>query len=292
MIPVSTFARALRTYQWSKNLLVLAPLIFARQVFVEGQLLRSLLAFAAFCMAASATYLFNDLRDIEKDRAHPEKCTRPIASGALGVWAAWMMIIALLGGALPIACLLGAEFVVFLLCYLVLTVSYSLLLKHLIIVDVLALAMGFVLRGMAGAVALDVEFSNWLVVCTLFLAMFLALSKRRHEIVLLESGAHNHRRVLLHYTVPYLDQLILVVAGGALITYTIYTCSPEVVARLGTDKLYMTLPFVVYGLFRYIFLVQHRAGGGDPTAMLLRDRGMAAAVFLWAAACAVIIYWV
>jgi len=229
--------------------------------------------------------------DIEKDRAHPEKCKRPIASGDLPAEQAWGLLVGLLAGALSLAALLNmGKFVLMLLGYIALTVSYSLLLKHLIIVDVLALALGFVLRAMAGAAALHVEFSNWLVVCTLFLAMFLALNKRRHEILLLNEEARAHRRVLLHYTVPYLDQLILVVTGGALITYTIYTCSPEVVRRLGTDKLYLTLPLVVYGLFRYLFLVQQGNGGGDPSAMLVRDKGIAAAVGLWAAACGLIIY--
>ena len=290
---MTAFARhlqPLRIYQWSKNLLVLAPLIFARQVHHPDQVERSLLAFAAFCMAASATYVFNDLMDIEKDRAHPEKRNRAIASGAMQPGMAWALVAALLVLAVSLGVMLNIEFLGMLLGYIVLTISYSLLLKHLIIVDVLALALGFVLRAMGGAAALGIEFSNWLVVCTLFLAMFLALSKRRHEMVLLNEEARAHRRVLLHYTVPYLDQLILVVGGGALITYTIYTCSPEVVRRLGTDKLYLTLPFVIYGLFRYLFLVQHGNGGGDPSAMLVRDKGIAAAVVLWAAACGLIIY--
>lgn len=290
MASIRIMVEALRMYQWTKNLLVLAPLIFARQVHHLEQVERSLAAFAAFCLAASATYLFNDLLDIEKDRAHPEKRNRPIASGALSASAAWVCSAVLLAGAVALGILLHAEFLGMLLGYIALTVSYSLLLKHLIIVDVLALAMGFVLRAMAGAAAIQVEFSNWLVVCTLFLAMFLALNKRRHEMLLLNEEARAHRRVLLHYTVPYLDQLILVVTGGALITFTIYTCSPEVVARLGTDKLYLTLPFVVYGLFRYLFLVQHGNGGGDPSAMLVRDKGIAAAVVLWAVACSAIIY--
>lgn len=285
-----SIVQSLRVYQWTKNLLVIAPLIFAKQLHIPGQVEHSLAAFIAFCLAASATYLFNDLRDIEKDRMHPEKRNRPLASGAISPLTAWILLAALLAAAMLIAVEIRQEFLYALLAYVALTVSYSLLLKHLIIIDVLTLALGFVLRAMAGAIALDVKYSNWLIVCTLFLAMFLALSKRRHEILVLDEGARNHRRVLLHYTVPYLDQLILVVAGGAVITYTIYTCSPEVIQRLHTDKLYMTLPLVIYGLFRYLFLVQNRDAGGDPSAMLLRDPGIAGVVVLWAAACGAIIY--
>jgi 4-hydroxybenzoate polyprenyltransferase len=290
MARIHTYLSALRMYQWTKNLLVLAPLIFAKQMHLPDQVMRSGIALAAFCLAASATYLFNDLMDIEKDRAHPAKRKRPLPSGALDPATAWAMLLLCLAGAVALAFFLGRPFFGALCFYVGLTTAYSLMLKHMIIIDVLCIALGFVLRAMAGAVALDVAFSNWLVVCTLFLALFLGLCKRRQEILLLEEGAENHRRVLLHYTVPYIDQLILIVSSGALITYTIYTCSPEVVERLGTDKLYMTLPFVVYGLFLYLFLVHHSSGGGDPSAVLMRDRPLGFSVVLWAVACATIMY--
>ncbi len=283
--------RALRVYQWTKNLLVLAALIFAKQVLIPGQVAKSLEALAAFCMAASATYLFNDFIDIEKDRAHPEKCNRPLASGELSVGAAWALIVLLITSSLVLAYAVRLEFLYALLVYMGLTLSYTLVLKDLIIIDVMTVALGFVVRAMAGAVALDVAFSNWLVICTFFLALFLGLSKRRHEITIMNSDdAHTHRRVLYHYSVPYLDQLILVMAGGALLTYTIYTCSPDVVNNFGTDKLYVTVPFVVYGLFRYFFLVHHRTGGGDPSRTLLQDWPLGINVLLWGIACVVIIY--
>ena len=285
-----TIIKALRVYQWTKNLLVLAPLVFAGQLDRFDQDLKGLMALAAFCLAASGTYLFNDLIDIEKDRAHPEKRHRPLASGALSVPAAWILLVLLLAGGLAMGVSIHLKFAIALLFYIVLNISYSLVLKDLIIIDVLAVAIGFVIRAIAGAIALDVIFSNWLVVCTLFLALFLALSKRRHEILLLEEEARNHRTVLYHYSVPYLDHLILIVAGGALITYTIYTCSIEVVERLGTDKLYMTLPFVVYGLFRYIYLIHDNADRGDPASTLLRDWPLGLNVALWAVACCAIIY--
>lgn len=287
---IVTCIAAMRPYQWTKNLLVLAALVFAGELAHVDKALVSLAAFAAFCLAASATYIFNDLLDIESDREHPKKRHRPLASGALSIGSAWLLLVALFGASIAIAWSIRVEFLLALVAYVVLTLAYTLKLKHVMIVDVMAIALGFVIRAVAGALALNVPFSNWLVVCTLFLATFLGLSKRRQEIVLLEEGAHSHRQVLQHYTVHYLDQLILIMAGGTLITYTIYTCSPEVIQRLGTDKLYVTLPFVVYGLFRYLHLIHHETGGGDPSSTLVKDKPLLATVVLWAIACALLIY--
>jgi len=283
--------RALRMYQWTKNLLLFAALIFARELGNVTLLTNASMAFAAFCLAASAMYLFNDLRDIENDRAHPKKKSRPLASGALKVGEAWVLIVLLLAGALAIGWKISPAFFAILLVYLVMTLSYTLMLKNLIIVDVMVVALGFVIRAMAGAIAINIAFSQWLVVCTLFLALFLALGKRRHEITLLEDGASEHREVLNHYSVNYLDQLILIVAGGAIITYTIYTCSQDVIEKLGTDNLYLTLPFVIYGIFRYLYLVHHKTGGGDPSSTLIKDLPMGLTVILWGGTCVAIIYW-
>jgi 4-hydroxybenzoate polyprenyltransferase len=281
---------AMRPYQWTKNLLLFAALMFAAELGDPSKVFTSFLAFVAFCLAASATYVFNDLLDIESDREHPKKRHRPLASGALPVGAAWLLLVVLFAGSLALAAWIRIPFLGAVIAYVVLTLAYTVKLKHLMIIDVIAVAMGFVIRAVAGALALDVPFSNWLVVCTLFLATFLGLSKRRHEITLLEDGAQSHRQVLQHYTVHYLDQLILIMAGGTLITYTIYTCSPEVIERLGTDKLYVTLPFVVYGLFRYLHLIHHKTGGGDPSSTLLTDKPLGFTVLLWAIACGLIIY--
>ena len=288
--PVVVAIRAMRVYQWTKNLLVFAALIFAKEAFDPQKFLIVLEAFAAFCMAASATYLYNDLSDIEKDRQHPKKRHRPIASGTLSPAAAWTLLLLLFASSMLLSYTLGWRFMLATLAYIALTLAYTMVLKNIIILDVLALAMGFVVRALAGAIALDVKFSSWLVVCTLFLALFLGLSKRRHEVVLLEEGAGSHRAVLQHYSVHYLDQLILIAAGGAIITYTIYTCSPDVIKNLGTDKLYITLPFVIYGLFRYLFLVHHKTGGGDPSATLVKDWPLGATVILWGLTCAGLIY--
>lgn len=282
--------RAMRPYQWTKNLLLLAALLFAGELGNLDQVLRGLLAMASFCLAASATYIFNDLRDIENDREHPEKKDRPLASGALSIPVAWVLLTVLFAGSAGLAYYVRPVFVVPLMVYVALTLSYSIILKHLIIIDVMAIASGFVIRAVAGAVALDISFSNWLVVCTFFLATFLGSSKRRHEIALLEDGAHAHRKVLQHYSMAFLDQMILIMACCTILTYTIYTCSPEVVERIGTDKLYLTLPFVVYGLFRYLHLVHHSSDGGDPISTLMKDRSLGLTVLLWAIACVVIIY--
>jgi len=282
--------RAMRPYQWTKNLLVFAALVFAQRAMEPKLAAVSAVAFAAFCLLSSAMYVFNDLMDVERDRAHPGKRNRPIASGALSVPAAWLLVLLLTGASALLGWWVRPPFLAVLSLYGVLTVAYSVGLKHVAIVDVMVVALGFVLRAMGGAIALDVVFSNWLVVCTLFLALFLAIGKRRAELTSLEEGAAGHRLVLEHYSVAYLDQLILIVAGGTMITYTIYTCSPEVVERLGTDKLYVTLPFVVYGLFRYLHLVHHDGGGGDPSGTLLRDWPMAATVILWGVACVSLIY--
>lgn len=282
--------QAMRPYQWTKNLLVLAALVFSHEAMHVNQVVTSLCAFGLFCFASSAIYVINDIMDLERDRNHPKKQNRPIARGALSVPAAWVLAVVLLAVALAGAWYVRVPFFGALLVYVVLTALYSFGLKHVAIVDVLVVALGFVLRAMAGALALNVTFTNWLVVCTLFLALFLALSKRRQELLSLEGGAGGHRAVLDHYSVAFLDQAILIVAGGTLITYTIYTCSPEVVDRMGTDKLYATLPFVVYGLFRYLSLMHQGRESGDPSSTLLRDWPLALTVVLWGITCGLIIY--
>ncbi|GMU91779.1 MAG: UbiA prenyltransferase family protein [Candidatus Hydrogenedentota bacterium] len=288
--PIASLLNAFRVYQWPKNLVVFGALVFAQELNEPAQVLRSIAAFLVFCAASSAVYILNDIADVEKDRQHPEKKDRPIASGAIGIPAAIAVMLALLGGSLAAAFLLRPLFVSTVLVYLFINLSYTFVLKKIMLIDVMAIALGFVVRGIAGAVVLDVVFSNWLVVCTLFLALFLALGKRRREIGLLEAEAIRHREVLGHYTVPYLDALMLILAGTTLLTYTIYTCSPEVVERTGTDKLYVTLPFVVYGLFRYLYLVHHKSGGGDPSRTLVKDVPLLATVMLWGVTNVAILY--
>ena len=277
-------------YQWPKNLVVFAALVFAEQLGDPGQIAQSIAAFVVLCAASSAMYLFNDVWDREKDRAHPQKRGRPIASGELSVSTAVVIALLLALGSLAGAYAVRWQLLAPVAGYLILSLAYTLALKNVMLVDVLTVAIGFVIRAMAGAVALDVTFSNWLMVCTLFLALFLSLGKRRREMTLLDSQATNHREVLRHYSVDFLDRLTLIVAASTLLSYAIYTCSPEVVERLKTDKLYLTLPFVVFGLFRYLHLVHHKAGGGDPSKTLLEDWPLWLTVGLWGLTCAGIIY--
>lgn len=282
MKTISLLIRTLRVYQWTKNLLVFAAIIFAGELLNTTAIISSILAFFSFCFAASSTYIFNDLMDIEKDRLHPDKSKRPIASGEISIRTAVVLSLILAVFSFILAYILGPKFIGILLVYVFLTVSYSLLWKRFFLVDVLVLSLGFVTRAIAGAVAINVIFSNWLIVCTLFLALFLSLGKRRGELLLLKDDAENHRSVLVYYTIEYLDQLLLIVSAGALISFTIYTCSQEVVERLHTDQLYLSLPFVIYGLFRYLYLVRYQGEGSDPTKVLLTDKPIAICVTLWA----------
>lgn len=284
-LPVEAL-RALRPYQWTKNFLVLAPLLFAGELGEVDQLLRGLLAVGSFCLAASATYLFNDIFDIQDDRAHEQKKMRPLASGALSLPAAWILFVVLLTGSFMLGYSVRPEFVVPLSGYVVLTLMYSVVLKHLVIIDVMVIAIGFVIRVIAGAVAVDVTFSNWLVMCTFFLALFLAISKRHHECASATAG----RSVNALYSPEYLERMGLIVASAALLTYTIYTCMPETAQRLGAERMYMTTPFVFYGIARYYFLLHQGRTGGDPSATLLRDPPLLVNMALWVTVCAAIIY--
>ena len=232
----------------------------------------------------------NDLTDRESDRRHPLKARRPIASGALPAPIAIGAAAALAAAGLAGAFAVGRPFATVAAVYLVLQLAYSGGLKHVVIIDVLTIAIGFVLRAVAGAVAVNVEISHWLFVCTILLALFIALAKRRHEIVLLAGSAPSHRPILGEYSAYLLDQMIGVVTASTLIAYVFYTISPETVGKFQTEWLGLTIPFPLYGIFRYLYLVHQREGGGSPADLLLADRPLLACVALWALAVALIIY--
>jgi 4-hydroxybenzoate polyprenyltransferase len=248
---------SLRPQQWTKNLFVLAALPFGLKLFDPAAVTMALAAFVVFCALSGVVYLVNDLYDRENDRLHPTKRLRPIAAGDLapGTAAAWAAIIA--AAALAAAFWIGPVFAAAAAAYLVLFALYSRWLKHLVIIDVLSIAIGFVLRTYAGAVAIAVPVSDWLLVCTVLLALFLGLSKRRHEITLLTDGASGHRRILDEYNPYLLDQMIGVVTASTLMAYIIYCTSPDTVQRFGTHHLVLTIPFPIYGILRYLYLV-HR----------------------------------
>ncbi len=281
---------SLRPAQWTKNLLVFAGLLFGRELFNVWALERAAAAFAIFCALSGVVYLVNDISDRDNDRRHPLKARRPIASGALPLSVAIGAAVALTAAGLAGAFALSLPFAGVALAYLALLTLYSGPLKHIVIIDVLTIAIGFVLRAMAGAVAIGVLISHWLLVCTILLALFIALAKRRHELVLLANGATSHRPILGEYSPYLLDQMIAVVTASTLIAYVFYTISPETEQKFGTQWLGLTIPFPLYGIFRYLYLVHQREGGGSPADMLLNDRPLLVCVALWVAAVILLIY--
>jgi 4-hydroxybenzoate polyprenyltransferase len=286
---------SLRPRQWPKNAVVLVGLVFAREAGDPPQAARAVAAAFLFCLLSGAVYLANDLRDAPQDRLHPTKRRRPIASGTLSPTVAGVAAAALVIGGLAAAFWLSPAFGAVALAYLLLQGAYVGGLKDVVILDVLLLAGGFVLRAVAGAVAVEVPVSPWLYVCTLLLALFLALGKRRQELVLLTAaggaeGPEAHRPALAEYTVPLLDQLLQIVTTSLLVAYMLYTFFAENLPR--SRAMMLTIPFVLYGLFRYLYLVHARGEGGAPEEVLLRDRPLAVTLILWALASAAILYFV
>jgi 4-hydroxybenzoate polyprenyltransferase len=279
-----------RPEQWTKNLLVFAALIFAEKLFDPNAFGAASAAFAIFCALSSVVYLINDVVDRETDRQHPLKRRRPIAAGQLSVSTALLAAAVLGVAAIISAFLLSVPFGLVASAYLGLMALYSGPLKHAVILDVLTIAIGFVLRAAAGAIAINVVVSHWLFVCTILLALFISLAKRRHELVLLADGAISHRPILGEYSPYLLDQMIAIVAGATLVSYIFYTISAETIAKFGTTWLGLTIPFPLYGMFRYLYLVHKREGGGSPADLLLTDRPLLVCVTLWVLAVVLIIY--
>lgn len=288
MVIVEIF-KSLRPQQWIKNFFIFAPVIFSRNLLNPSMVLKTAAAFAAFCLIASAHYIFNDIRDLEEDRLHPVKSKRPLASGRLKTGPAVLscVVIAVLG--LAVAATVNGSVLIISAVYLVLQVLYSLRLKHVVILDVFVVAAGFVIRVVAGGLAIEVTISSWLLICTMLLALFLAMGKRRHEIVLLEGDAANHRPILKEYNTALLDQMISVVTASTLVAYCLYTISEETVAKFGTRKLIYTVPFVLYGIFRYLYLIYLKAEGGSPESLIIKDKPLLLDLFLWIAAAVLIL---
>lgn len=282
--------RSMRPAQWAKNLFVLAPLVFAHGLLFGDLLLRGAVAFACFCAASSAVYLFNDLRDREADRLHPLKRHRPLAAGTLPASVAVAAIAVLLAATLVGGLWLGRGFLTVVAVYLALNLGYTLGLKRVVILDVMIIALGFVLRVLAGGAAVDVEVSRWLLLCTIFLALFLAFSKRRHEIELLRDKAADQRRVLDQYSPAFLDQMINVVTASAVVSYALYAVAPETAQKYDTRDLIYTIPLVLFGIFRYLYLVYQRPGEASPTEAILRDLPFLANLLLWGLAVLWIVY--
>jgi 4-hydroxybenzoate polyprenyltransferase len=281
----------MRPRQWAKNAVVLAGVVFSRRAGDPDALLIALGATALFCLLSSSVYLVNDLVDVEEDRRHPTKRHRPIASGALSPGTARLaaVVLALLGltGAFAINIPLGLAAT----AYYGLTLLYHFSLKHVVIIDVLTVAAGFVVRAVAGAVAIGVEISHWLYICTTLLALFLALAKRRQELILLEDEAANHRRILTEYTPAMLDQMITIVTATTLMAYCLYTYSDRTVQLVGNEHMILTVPFVIYGILRYLYLVHRHGHGAEPDKVLFGDKPIWMCVLLYVVAVVLILYW-
>jgi 4-hydroxybenzoate polyprenyltransferase len=292
---MTALLQALRPKQWTKNLLVFAGVVFSQHAADATLLLRAAAGFVAFSLLASVVYVVNDLRDIEADRQHPKKKLRAIASGRLKPAAAWAAVPVLLVSSGAIALWLGPSFAWVLVAYLVSNVAYSFGLKHQVIMDVFLIASGFVLRAVAGVellkpVAPETQLSSWLLVCTFFGALFLAVSKRRRELANAGSGASEQRAVLAAYTPELLDRMLTIAAACTLMSYALYTIWPATVAKFGTEALIVTVPVVAYGVFRYLHLVRVSESSEDPSVVLLTDRPIQATVLVYVALTLWILY--
>jgi 4-hydroxybenzoate polyprenyltransferase len=281
--------KTMRPRQWTKNVFIFAALVFDKQLFAVDSFLRTLAGFGLFCLISSTVYLFNDIADVEADRQHPEKKNRPIASGRLPMGTAWVAGVLLLVLTLGLAFFLAPGFAAVLIVYFLLNLAYSKWLKHISIVDVLVLAAGFVLRVHAGVTLIAVErFSPWLYVVMTLLSLFLGFGKRRAELALLAHGAGSHRKVLEGYTLPLLDQYIMIVSGTTIVAYSLYTFSAPNVPE--NHSMMLTIPFVVYTIFRYLYLIEVKHAGGAPEEVLLSDRPFQIAMVMWGVAVLAVFY--
>ena len=280
----------MRPRQWTKNLFVFAAVVFGQRLYDHGAVIWSVGAFIIFCFLSSSVYIINDIADAEKDREHPTKRERPIASGRLPVAVALPVSLLLASGSVALSLAINKSFAAYGLAYLGLNLLYSFGLKHIVILDVLTVAIFFVLRAAAGAAAINVAISHWLLICTLLLALFIALSKRRHELVLLENNASAHRSSLNEYSPYLLDQMIAVATASTLMAYVLYTVDVRTVAEFGSDHLLYTIPFVTFGIFRYLYLIHQKGEGGNPDRIILSDRPFLVNMILWVGVVALVVY--
>lgn len=287
---IKDFFLCLRPHQWTKNLVIFAALLFARELGDVHKVLLSVGGFFAFCLLSGAVYIVNDVVDLKQDRFHPTKRLRPIAAGRISASFALASGISLYILSLIFSFALGVDFFRVTLLYSLITICYTFYFKKIAILDVMAISVGFVMRAIAGGEVINVPSSFWLLLCTFLLALFLALSKRRHELVFLSEDAIKHRTNLAEYSPYLLDQMIGVVTASTVMAYTLYTVAPETVAKFQTNKLSFTVPFVIFGIFRYLYLIHQKQEGGSPSRHLYRDKPLLISILLWVAACVGIIY--
>ena len=275
---VRDYIRLIRMKHWVKSVFIFAPLIFSLNFYKPIYIGRTLIMCAAFCLAASAVYVFNDIADRERDRLHPKKKDRPIANGSVPVRGALILAVVLFLASAAVSMILGLPSLLTVLVYIGMNVAYSLLLKNQTFIDVMVIATGFLLRLVAGAVAISVELSSWMLLATFFLSLFLGFGKRRKEV---DEASSDHRAVFQEYTVDLLNSLIIISAALTIITYSLYVVTSKTMIALGRDKFIATIPFVVFGVFRYMFLIYRQNNGGDPAEILLKDKAMLIDIALW-----------
>jgi 4-hydroxybenzoate polyprenyltransferase len=280
----------MRPRQWFKNILLFVGLVFSQNLFQIGLFIKVSGGFVLFCLAASSIYVFNDIHDRESDRKHPEKCRRPLAEGTLQVSEAYMVSMVLAAIAFILAFMMSRTFFVILLAYFILNLAYSLKIKQIVILDIMFIASGFVLRILAGTTLAGVSPSDWLIICTITLSLFLGFSKRRNELVLMGENAGSQRKVLKEYSIHFLDQMISMVTACTVMSYILYTVSPETVDRFGTKNLIFSIPFVLFGVFRYLYLIYLKKTIENPIDLILKDFPSLLNILLWFSAVMIIIY--
>ena len=283
------YFKLLRPRQWLKNVFIFAGLIFSRQFFNLDSIEKSIFAFVVFSILSSSGYIINDVLDYKEDKAHPVKSKRPIAAGKVRrgqavLIAAFLLVLSFIG-----AYMLGSHFLYVCLTYSALMVFYSIGIKNIVILDVLFVALGYVLRAIAGAVVIAVEISSWLLLCTLLIALFLVISKRRTEIVLLGAGATKHRKILSQYSLGLLNQMIAIVTAACIVAYCLYTLAPETVSKFGTRNLIYTVPFVIYGIFRYLYITFQKVETDIPERVLISDLPLQICLLTWIISCILIL---
>jgi 4-hydroxybenzoate polyprenyltransferase len=283
--------KSMRLEEWVKNLILFAPLIFSKRFFVSESLVNEIIAFFAFSFLSGAVYIFNDLIDKEHDKLHPVKSSRPIASGSLSPKTAKTAFAILSLSVIVFSYFFNKMFFFILLFYFFLQIAYSLYFKRIVILDVLIISAGFVLRIIAGAAVINVILSKWIILCTIFLSVFLGFCKRRYELLILNKDAVSHREVLGEYSTYFLDQMISIATASTVLCYALYTTSIETIEHFNTDKLMFTIPFVLYGIFRYLYLVHMKNEGGSPENLFITDRHLVINNILWILVVVLIIYW-
>jgi len=291
MTTMREYFNLLRPKQWIKNFFVFAPLIFAKELFEPGPLLTTFKAFCAFCLTASSVYIINDAADIDADRAHPDKRHRPLAAGTVPATHAFVIVGVLLAAAAAIVSGMNLPYAIIVSSYFIINLAYSFKLKEVVLLDVFVIATGFILRVLGGAYAINVHVSTWIVLCTLFISLFLGFAKRRSEILLAQRhGVNSDRKVLLSYRVDFLDQMLTIAAAGTVISYALYTVAPRTLEVFGTDKMIYTTVFVLYGVFRYLYLMHVTKSTENPTSALTTDLAIIGTGVLWILTCIVLIY--